>query len=609
MKMPRNNPPSAIPHPPCFVGIEGGATHTTAVLMNAEGEVVKRAEGGPCNLRLIEDSQMVHLWEKIHKNLGSPSPAAVGAFLAGCRVGSDEARILRNLKKVWSRSRYMVGNDTHSGFSAAFGGGEGIILICGTGSIVRARRGKTMVQIGGWGHVGGDGGSGYWMGRQLVRGIFHEHDEKGSAHQFISSVLAFLGLNTLEELVQWSLEAPKEQVASLTKVLFRYPSNSLARQIFKEATQLLATDTVLAARRAGFPPGDRVKIALHPGIAKHQPLFRKLLSVEIKRRLPGAEVFLSETEGAVGAARLAAKEPKVHGPQPTVRSRQSLTAIRKEVSSVSGRGLSTALTEQRNPNTMDLNRRSIPRLVKTMLDEESRTIPSIRTQARQIEKAIGWIVSAFKRGGRLFYIGAGTSGRVGVLDASECPPTYGCDPDMVQGIMAGGWRALYQSMESTEDDADYGKQTVGDRGITKKDILIGIAASGSTPFVLGALQEANSIGSKTVLLTFNPNSTFRIPSPTFLKIAIPTGPEVVTGSTRLKAGTATKLVLNMFTTISMIRLGKVQSNLMVDVDASCEKLHDRAARILSALRKISPEKAWLLLEQNGWNLKALLRRK
>jgi N-acetylmuramic acid 6-phosphate etherase len=195
------------------------------------------------------------------------------------------------------------------------------------------------------------------------------------------------------------------------------------------------------------------------------------------------------------------------------------------------------------------------------------------------------------------------------LDASECPPTFGCDPEMVQGIIAGGRKALYSSVESAEDNLNYGRQAVWDRGVQKKDVVIGIAASGSTPFVLGAVETAHSLGAKTVFLTFNPNSEFEIKSPRFLKISIATGPEVVTGSTRLKAGTATKLILNMFTTISMVRLGKVKSNLMIDLDPTCEKLHDRAARIYSALSRVPYNQAWKTLEENHWNLKPLLSKK
>ncbi len=587
-----------------MIGIEGGATHTTMVLTSTRGNVLGRARGGPCNLRLLRDAEILRLWKELFARLGDTPPSAAGAFLAGCRTRTDEARVKRLLKKIWPHAACAAGNDMQSALAAAFRAGDGIILICGTGSAIRARHGNREVHVGGWGHVGGDDGSGYWMGRKLVHHIFQSYDEHGKADILAQSALAFLGLNVVEELVQWSLEAPKDEIASLTRVLFRHHRHPAARHILLESALLLADEVALAARKAGFRPGHRrqpIQVAVNPGLAKHQPQFRKILALAIRKKLPGARVFVCETEGAVGAARLAA-------PSQISNFKSQMGVDPGSAARVSGRGLSSAMTEQRNPRTLDLDRRSIPRLVRTMLDEESRTIPAIRTQAKSISRAITWIVNALKRGGRLFYIGAGTSGRVGVLDASECPPTFGCDPEMVQGIMAGGWRALYQSMESSEDDADYGKQSVRDRGVGRKDVLVGIAASGSTPFVLGALEEAHSKGTKTILLTFNPNSSFILHPSSFIRIAIPTGPEVVTGSTRLKAGTATKLVLNMFTTISMIRLGKVRGNLMVDLDPSCEKLHDRAARIYSALKEIPHDEAWKRLEEAKWNLKKLLGR-
>jgi len=594
-----------------FFGIEGGATRSSGILLDQNGKVLKRVDGGPCNVRLSKDHELLRLWKQWKKELchvTKQSPSIIGAFLAGCRTHSDKARVRRLIKNVWSDSNAVIGNDSLSALAAALGNDDGIIVICGTGSIVRARRNSLSIQIGGWGHVGGDRGSGYWMGRELLRNIFQNQDVTGKINALTRSVLAFLGQNKLEELVQWSLEASKDEIASLTKILFQYQRNATAREIIDQAVKLLSTDVFLTAQKAGFFKSKKnFPIALSPGLAKYQPLFRNLLIRFIQQKIPQAFVFVSEKEGALGAAMLARSAAGLPISSSLFTSPISKrNGYAKSQTGILQRNLSQALTEQRNPRTMDLDRQSISKLVGTMLNEERWTIPAIRTQEINITKAIDWIVESLKNSGRLFYIGAGTSGRLGVLDAAECPPTFGCDPEMIQGIMAGGRRAIYQSVESAEDNPNYGRQAIWDRGIRKKDIVVGIAASGSTPFVLGALEEAHSMGAKTVLLTFNPNAKFELPGSNFLKIAIPTGPEVVTGSTRLKAGTATKLVLNMFTTIAMIRLGKVKSNLMVDLDATCEKLHDRAARIYSALKKVSYEEAWQVLEQNDWNLKRLL---
>jgi N-acetylmuramic acid 6-phosphate etherase len=244
-----------------------------------------------------------------------------------------------------------------------------------------------------------------------------------------------------------------------------------------------------------------------------------------------------------------------------------------------------------------------------MLSEDAKVPAAVLAERRSIERAIRLIVRAFRQGGRLFYLGAGTSGRLGVLDASECPPTFSVPPEMVQGIIAGGQRALWQSLEGAEDDAAAGAHAVEVRGVGRQDVVVGIAASGRTPFVWGGLGEAKQRGATTVLLSFNPSLVFPRRDRPNAVIAVNVGPEVLTGSTRLKAGTATKLVLNLCTTLAMVQLGKVRSNLMVDVKASNVKLRDRATRILQALTALDYEGARVALEGSQWNIaRACLRR-
>jgi N-acetylmuramic acid 6-phosphate etherase len=243
-----------------------------------------------------------------------------------------------------------------------------------------------------------------------------------------------------------------------------------------------------------------------------------------------------------------------------------------------------------------------------MLDEEGRANRAVLAEAPRIEEAVRLIERSFRRRGRLFYVGAGTSGRLGVLDASECPPTFGTESDLVQAIIAGGQRALWQSVEGAEDNADAGASAVQFRGVGQRDVVVGIAASGRTPFVLGALRQARALGAATVLIAFNQEIRLdREDRPTLL-ILPKTGPEVLTGSTRLKAGTATKLILNLLTTLAMVRLGKVVSNLMVDVRPANVKLRDRAVRILQALTGLDGTEARQRLERNRWNLRKCLTR-
>lgn len=240
--------------------------------------------------------------------------------------------------------------------------------------------------------------------------------------------------------------------------------------------------------------------------------------------------------------------------------------------------LSQLITEQRNPNTMNIDRCSAQEIVKLINDEDKKVPLAIEACLPQIAQAVEKIVTAFQQGGRLVYIGAGTSGRLGVLDASECPPTFGVSPEMVKGIIAGGEHALRHPIEGAEDNPQAGEKDLKRIQFSKQDILVGIAASGRTPYVIGALTYAKQQGAITVSISSNPNSAMS----QIADIAIETlvGAEALTGSSRLKSGTAQKLVLNMLTTASMILIGKCYQNLMVDVQASNQKLVARAIRIV-----------------------------
>jgi N-acetylmuramic acid 6-phosphate etherase len=266
--------------------------------------------------------------------------------------------------------------------------------------------------------------------------------------------------------------------------------------------------------------------------------------------------------------------------------------------------LDQLLTEQRNPASRNIDALSTEDMLRVINDEDQRVADSVRCEIPQIARAVDAIVSAIENGGRLFYIGAGTSGRLGVLDASECPPTFSVDPELVQGIIAGGERALSRATEASEDDAGMGARDLLDRGFTARDVLTGIAASGRTPYVLGAVAQARELGAVTIGISCTPDSLLS----RAVDIAIEPlpGPEIITGSTRMKAGTATKLVLNMLSTGAMIRLGYVYGNLMVNVQPRNEKLVDRARRIIAEAAGVSYDRAAELLEQSGGSVKTAI---
>ena len=263
--------------------------------------------------------------------------------------------------------------------------------------------------------------------------------------------------------------------------------------------------------------------------------------------------------------------------------------------------LSTLITEQRNPNSMHVDSLSALEIMRLMNEEDKQVPLAIEKCLPQIAQAVECIVAAFQQGGRLVYIGAGTSGRLGVLDASECPPTFGVSPEMVKGIIAGGERALRHPIEGAEDSKAQAVVDLQTIQFSSKDVLVGIAASGRTPYVIGALEYAKSLGSVTVSIASNPNSAMA----NIVDIAIDTvvGSEVLTGSSRLKSGTAQKLVLNMLTTASMILMGKCYQNLMVDVQASNEKLKARAIRIVMQATDCDKALAEETLKQADQNAK------
>lgn len=259
--------------------------------------------------------------------------------------------------------------------------------------------------------------------------------------------------------------------------------------------------------------------------------------------------------------------------------------------------LSSLPTEARNPDTENLDNRSPLELSQTMHAADREALAAVERELPEIARAIEEIVARLEVGGRLFYLGAGTSGRLGVLDASECPPTYNTPPELVQGIIAGGDPALRRSVERTEDDESQGRRDLEQRGFAAKDVLVGIAASGRTPYVLGGIRYARELGALTIGLSCVPES--KLARAAMLAITPGTGPEVVTGSTRMKAGTATKLVLNMLSTGVMVRLGYVYGNLMVNVQPTNTKLRDRAARIIATITELSHGDAAALLERAG----------
>ncbi len=264
--------------------------------------------------------------------------------------------------------------------------------------------------------------------------------------------------------------------------------------------------------------------------------------------------------------------------------------------------LDPRITERRNPRSADIDLASVLEIVDLMNAEDRSVADAVATQREPIARAIALVEGAFREGHRLFYVGAGTSGRLGVLDAAECPPTFGSDPAMVQGIIAGGVAALTQAQEGAEDRPDGAREDLTAAGVSRGDVLIGIAASGTTPYVRAALAHAATLGAHPIILACSPPPAELLASVEVAILPI-TGPEVVTGSTRLKAGTATKLVLNTITTGAMVRIGKTYGNLMVDLRATNDKLRDRAERLVITTCDVPRDAARSLLARADGSVK------
>ncbi|HWN97306.1 MAG TPA: N-acetylmuramic acid 6-phosphate etherase [Methylomirabilota bacterium] len=635
---------------PAFLGLDCGGTRSVAVC--EYGGRVRRVEAGPGNVGLLNDSQLLALFRElssVHKGLCVPSAVAIG--MAGAGIAAQRQRIERAAAKVWPRTPCVVTGDLDTALAAAEideqvgknGLAALVVVLSGTGSVFCGKNARGhYVRVGGWGHVVGDKGSAYEIGLRAIKAVLYYHDRDGKVPPLGRRLLGTLLLNELREFPEWVIAASKTDIAALAREVSSaaIQGDKIARDILAAAAQSLAKDALTCASRLARR-GQRVKFVLTGSVLLNQPAFSRRVAKLIREGWPRAEVARLKHEPALGALAMAKQLSKAPGLAPSplngeragVRGGNVQHAFRDEGVEtnhpspsiplpVEGRGkpemgvahwtsdlgLSSAPTEQRHPRSMKLDKLPLGKAIGLMLSEDEKVPRAILAEKKKIEGAIQLIVRSFKSGGRLFYVGAGTSGRLGVLDASECPPTFRTDPEMVQGIIAGGQTALWRSIEGAEDDPAAGARAIESRGITKRDTVVGIAASGRTPFVWGALDEANHRGAATVMLTFNPS--LKIPrehQPTIL-IAPNIGPEILTGSTRLKSGTATKLILNMFTTLAMVRIGKVLGNLMVDVKPTNVKLRDRAVRIVGTLAGCTEVAARAALERSGWVIKSALRR-
>ncbi|CAA9226749.1 MAG: N-acetylmuramic acid 6-phosphate etherase [uncultured Chthoniobacterales bacterium] len=572
-----------------ILGVEGGGTKTAWTLVERRADGLATLERGtlpPSNFRLSSADHLRGIFSAL-----PPDVARVGVFLAGCATPEDQRALTTLCSERWPRARIITGSDRDSGMAAALGSSDGIVVNAGTGSSVTGRRGDRSEKAGGWGHILGDAGGGYYLAVQALRLLLRDFDLRGGRTDAAADILRALCLNSLDELVRWVQAAGKTEIASLAPIVVAAAGSGDTRmlEILNSAARVLAEYTEAVARRLEFvTPEVKLIGSVFQGCRPYAEAFER----ELINLVPRARVAGTDRPPEFGAAWLAAgaDAPLSFRPAPPVHSKGAL--------------LAAAATEQRNRRSANLDRLSAAEIAELFAHEEQFVQHALRDCSGDLGRAIELVASALKAGGRLFYMGAGTSGRLGVLDASEIPPTFGASPELVQGIMAGGVTALHRSVEGAEDNAGAGALALEGRSVTAADVVCGIAASGRTPFVLGALARAQEIGATTILLTCNPERTRE--GNWDLEIDLSTGPELLTGSTRLKAGTATKVALNIISTGAMVMMGKVRGNLMIDVVASNEKLRDRATRLVAELAPCDYAEAGARLAANGWSVRAAL---
>ena len=591
-----------------LLGIECGGTHTTVALSTSPGatEPAVTFQLGPANFRLTSADEYATLLAEAFARLADP-PAAIGLAVAGARHASQHAELEAMVRSALAQMGDGAGwgatipvrasHDLESACLAsgplAAAGAARLVCIAGTGSCCYGRTSAgAEVRGGGWGHLLGDEGSGFMLGSGLLRllTIHADRQRRSSAGSgptpLMAKVLAAVGLGDSsggwDDMIDWVASAGKDQVAALAEICLAAAADpgadaDCAALVVSEAEKLSATaaETLAALCSTTSGPDTLTQEVLLYGGLFEDTTFRAAFTAALARRAPAANPTLPPRPSVCGALEMAAvalagtKSSTTPAPPPP--PTESPAAC--WVPPLASLGLRSP-TELRNPLSTSLSTMPTEQAVGLFLEQDTLLPGKIATaHTATLTALVGAISAAFKAGGRLIYAGAGSSGRLGVLDAAECPPTFGSDPAMVQGLIAGGPRALLKAVEGAEDSTEGGRADILGHGacpllggpVQAQDVVIGIAASGRTPYVWGVIAEAKRAGATTGLLCFNPNVLEALALPETPPgcapdhvMAINAGPELLTGSTRLKAGTATKLVLNILTTLSLgVGMGKV----------------------------------------------------
>lgn len=572
-----------------IIGIDGGGTKTIGRIEKLSTNESHTIQSGASSLSNDFANAQIVLKELIEKLLLKFKASALDVHVligvAGGGVASQAEQLIDELPFAFSSLKVV--NDAKTSLYGANNGSPVAVIALGTGSVgARLDENGKEFYVGGWGFPIGDEASGAKLGFNAVQSLLSEinwHQEARS--KMAKAVAAKLGEDK-QQIANWLAKAQAKDYGSLSRDVFAAKDEcSVAKSLIEQHV----SDTEQLIQQTRLDSG--VDVVLMGGLAE---VTLPLLSDDIKSycKLTGG----SSLDGAC----LLAQKQLGGDSQDSQNKTKSQKYNSKERDTLLAQ-LENMVSETRNPDTYDLDLINTEQLL-TKINQADAIVPdAIKACIPNIGQAVDEIVKSFNKGGRLIYIGAGTSGRLGVLDAVECPPTFSVSSEQVIGIIAGGSQAIYKAVEGAEDSAELGKNDLININYCENDILVGVAASGRTPYVIGAIDYAKSIGTKTISISCNPSS--QLATYCDINICAVVGPEVLTGSTRMKSGTAQKLILNMLSTASMIRTGKIYENLMVDVNASNKKLYVRAIRIVMQATHCDAHTAQVALEQTHYNAK------
>ncbi len=590
-----------------ILAIDGGGTRSVAGLYAEEGRLVAETKGGPANPVSMGLSACLDALVALAARLLDKADAPVSALaaIAGAKTQECQRAIGEGLREALDLESAAVCPDLHPLLWANAPHSPAILALAGTGSGVIAKNGAgEWLHLGGRGPLLGDQGSAWALAAAAMRAAFDALDEGQAPGPLMRAVLTSAGVDAVDDLPAWAADAPKDRIAALARQVTAAAEQGdvLAQRCIEAQATALANLARTARRRLCLPPETPLFLTggLLTGSDAYRAAFLDAVAASGAALTPCNPPLLGHR--AVHAAALLSPPPPWIT---TVQARMGATKRRQAAavqSSATRRDPSAENlppTEQATVDGQPLDQLSAKGIVARMNRLDAAVIPAIAAQSGRIADLIETAAKTLMSGGRIVYVGAGTSGRLGVLDAAECPPTFGVNPDRVIALIAGGDAALRCSVEGAEDDEAQAAADIAAANVCANDLVVGITASGTTPYVIAALRAAASYGAGTALLCCNP-AVDRASAD--LVIAMNTGPEALPGSTRLKAGTATKMALNMVSTGAMALAGYVYQGMMTHMRPANAKLRRRAARIVAILAGIPERTAESLLREADWRI-------